>query len=95
MYSGAEGNCESGKFGWSCALSCHCSDTDVCDTNGDCPNGCAADWTGPKCQITLGKFNHSSQLFCDTNGDCPSSCAAEWAGPKCQIALGKLNHSSP
>ena len=48
-------SCDPGKFGRNCSLSCHCNGTDVCD-NGDCPNDCDPQWTGPTCQLRLGKI---------------------------------------
>ncbi|KAK3606325.1 hypothetical protein CHS0354_041959 [Potamilus streckersoni] len=39
------------SFGPECMYICHCMDDIQCDREtGECPNGCAAGWTGPLCQ---------------------------------------------
>ncbi|KAJ8048142.1 Tyrosine-protein kinase receptor Tie-1 [Holothuria leucospilota] len=44
--------CPDGTFGPGCDWDCNCVDN-VCEPNGECPNGCAFGFTGSTCQIAM------------------------------------------
>ncbi|XP_071950905.1 uncharacterized protein [Antedon mediterranea] len=46
-------SCPSGFFGVLCTFPCHCKDTDDCNRDGSCPNGCHEAWAGTNCSIAL------------------------------------------
>ncbi|XP_071949408.1 uncharacterized protein [Antedon mediterranea] len=46
-------SCSPGFFGVLCNFPCHCKDSDDCNRDGSCTNGCHEAWAGPKCSIAL------------------------------------------
>ncbi|XP_071950902.1 uncharacterized protein [Antedon mediterranea] len=45
--------CPSGFFGVLCNFPCHCKDSEDCNRDGSCANGCREAWAGPRCSIAL------------------------------------------
>ena len=60
---GSSGICPQGTYGEKCEYECHCLKGTECDPQtGQCPDGCAAGWSGPPyCQA--GIFNCHVGLF--------------------------------
>ncbi|XP_071950702.1 uncharacterized protein [Antedon mediterranea] len=46
-------SCSPGFFGVLCNFPCHCKDSEDCNRDGSCTNGCHEAWAGPKCSIAL------------------------------------------
>ncbi|XP_071950708.1 uncharacterized protein [Antedon mediterranea] len=46
-------SCVSGYFGVLCNYQCHCQDSEDCNRDGSCDNGCHDAWAGPNCSIAL------------------------------------------
>ncbi|XP_071950707.1 uncharacterized protein [Antedon mediterranea] len=46
-------SCQSGYFGVLCNFPCHCKDSEECNRDGSCTNGCHEAWAEPNCSIAL------------------------------------------
>ncbi|CAG5123095.1 unnamed protein product, partial [Candidula unifasciata] len=80
--------CPVGWFGSKCQFKCHCSSSDKCSSNGECPGDlrCQAGYFGPSCQygqpaVQSTSLDSSSNASLVVDGDV-SSCSGTTSDPE-------------